>query len=110
MISCKNLARLTSNQSGHMTVGYVAQNFVSNDTAKWAQDILGLHTTWYLASIAPWADRYRATPAGQFTETFHYIDAVDNPPNSCNLNYSRDCTDKGCLVSAIANYVCIYIS
>lgn len=36
---------------------------------------------------------------------FHYIDAEDDPPNSCNVDYERDCSaEKGCIVSAIANY------
>lgn len=36
---------------------------------------------------------------------FHYIDAEDDPPNSCNVDYERDChPEEGCIVSAIANY------
>jgi hypothetical protein len=35
----------------------------------------------------------------------HYIDAEDDPPNSCNVDYERDCSaEEGCIVSAIANY------
>jgi hypothetical protein len=34
----------------------------------------------------------------------HYIDAEDNPPITCNVDYARDCGDSGCSVSAIANY------
>lgn len=44
----------------------------------------------------------------QFTksrEGFHYIDAEDDPPASCNVDYERDCSaEEGCIVSAIANY------
>lgn len=29
---------------------------------------------------------------------------VDNPPESCNVVYERDCPEDGCIVSAIANY------
>ena len=35
---------------------------------------------------------------------FSYIDAEDSPPSSCSVVVSRDCGDKGCVVSAIANY------
>jgi hypothetical protein len=36
---------------------------------------------------------------------FHYIDAEDDPPNSCNVDFERDChAEEGCIVSAIANY------
>ena len=33
-----------------------------------------------------------------------FIDAEDSPPTSCSVNLSRDCTTKGCSISAIANY------
>lgn len=58
----------------------------------------------YLANIASWADSYRATSAGKWSSSFHYIDAEDNPPSDCNVDYDRDCGDTGCSVSAIANY------
>lgn len=90
---------------GHMTVGYIAQNFVSNETALWAQQILNDEGSSYLAAVAPWADEFRSAPGGQFSEPFHFIDANDDPPHSCNLNFNRDCGSKGCLVSAINNYV-----
>lgn len=34
----------------------------------------------------------------------HYIDAWDDPPTSCNVDYERDCPEEGCSISAIANY------
>ena len=34
----------------------------------------------------------------------HFIDAEDNPPTTCDVNYERDCGSTGCSVSAIANY------
>lgn len=58
----------------------------------------------YLANIASWADSYRKTTAGSWSSSFHYIDAEDNPPSDCNVDYDRDCGDTGCSVSAIANY------
>jgi hypothetical protein len=57
-----------------------------------------------LASIASWADSYRATTAGKWSSSLHYIDAEDNPPTTCNVDYERDCGSSGCSVSAIANY------
>jgi hypothetical protein len=38
-------------------------------------------------------------------DRFHFIDSEDDPPNSCNVDYERDChATEGCIVSAIANY------
>ncbi|KAJ5652653.1 hypothetical protein N7507_010079 [Penicillium longicatenatum] len=89
---------------GHATVAYVAQNYLSADTATWAQGVLGDTSTSYLANIASWADSYRATSAGKWSAPFHFIDAEDNPPTDCNVDYDRDCGDSGCSISAIANY------
>lgn len=89
---------------GHTTVAYLAQNFVCDKTAKFAQRILNDTSSNYLANIATWADSYRYEASGAFSSHYHYIDALDNPPKSCNVNYERDCPEDGCIVSAIANY------
>ncbi|KAH9213705.1 S1/P1 nuclease-like protein [Leptodontidium sp. 2 PMI_412] len=89
---------------GHDTIAYVATNFVSSATKTYFQTILGDTSTDYLASVATWADSYRYTTAGKFSAPFHYIDALDNPPSTCGVNYSRDCGTGGCVVSAINNY------
>lgn len=46
---------------GHETIAYVAQNFVTDDTATYFQGILGDTSDSYLASVAAWADSYRYT-------------------------------------------------
>jgi S1/P1 Nuclease len=34
----------------------------------------------------------------------NFVDGInDSPPSSCSVNYERDCTSGGCVVSAIAN-------
>lgn len=92
---------------GHETVAYIAQNFVTSATATYAKNILGDTSTSYLANVATWADSYRSTAAGKFSAPFHFIDAEDSPPKTCNVDYNRDCGASGCVVSAIANYVCL---
>lgn len=89
---------------GHQTVAYLAQHYVSNHTAQWAQAILNDTSASYLANIATWADSYRYTAEGEFSAGFHYIDALDSPPDACNVDFERDCASSGCIVSAIANY------
>lgn len=89
---------------GHDTIAYLAQNYVADSTAAWAQAILADNSSSYLANVATWADSYRYTDAGGFSAPFHYIDAEDDPPTSCNVDFDRDCGDEGCVVSAIANY------
>ena len=93
---------------GHQTVAYIAQNFVSDDTAKWAQGILDISNSSYLASVAPWADTFRYSSGGEWSAPFHFIDANDSPPNSCSVDFDRDCGEEGCSVSAIANYVRVF--
>lgn len=92
---------------GHQTIAYIATDFVTSETKSWAQKILGDTTTSYLANYATWADTFKYTSAGSFSEPFHFIDALDSPPETCNVNYDRDCGDDNCVVSAIVNYVSI---
>ncbi|PMD62936.1 S1/P1 nuclease [Hyaloscypha bicolor E] len=89
---------------GHETVAFIAQNFVAADTKVFLSSILQDTSTEYLAKVATWADSFRYTKAGKFSEPFHFIDAEDNPPDSCSVTYSRDCGKSGCVVGAIQNY------
>lgn len=89
---------------GHETIAYVASNLVKNNTQLWAQHVLGDNSSSYLATVSTWPDSWRRTDEGAFSAPFHYIDAEDNPPEACNIDYERDCGEEGCVVSAIANY------
>jgi hypothetical protein len=88
---------------GHETVAYIASNFVKASTKTYFQSLLGDTSGDYLASVASWADSWRYTTEGAFSASFHYIDALDNPPTSCDVDLERDCGDA-CVVSSIANY------
>lgn len=90
---------------GHETVAFIAQNFVCDDAKVFFSSILNDSSTQYLAKVATWADSFRYTAAGQFSAPFHFIDAEDNPPDSCGVKYARDCGAAGCIVGAISNYV-----
>lgn len=106
LLSLLTLASQTSawGTLGHDTVAFIAQSFVSTKTATYAKDLLGDTSNAYLANVATWADSYRSTAEGAFSAPLHYIDALDSPPESCNVDYDRDCPEEGCVVSAIANY------
>ncbi|KAJ9155466.1 Nuclease S1 [Pleurostoma richardsiae] len=89
---------------GHITVAYIASNFVSDPTAAYFQTLLRNDTSDYLANVATWADSVRYTRWGRYTGVFHFIDAKDDPPHSCGVDLARDCKAEGCVVSAIHNY------
>jgi hypothetical protein len=95
---------------GHETVAFIASTFVQQGTKDFFQSILSDTSPQYLANVATWADSYRYTKAGRFSEPFHFIDSKDNPPDSCSVAYSRDCGSTGCVVEAIQNYVSPEIS
>ena len=88
---------------GHRTVAYLAQHYLSPDAVSFTADLLGEEE---FSDAALWADSFRRTPQGRLTESWHYIDAKDDPPRDCGVRYSRDCDSKvGCVVSAIVNMV-----
>jgi len=91
---------------GHQAIAYIATNFVSATARTQFQALLDDTSADYLAAVSTWADSYRSTSAGKFSAPFHYIDANDSPPSSCGVDLARDCGKGGCVVSAIANYVC----
>jgi hypothetical protein len=89
----------------HETTAYIAQAFVTNQTKTYLQKITSDTSTSYLANYVTWADSYRFTTAGAFSYPYHFIDANDSPPTTCNVDFDRDCGDTGCSIAAIANYV-----
>ncbi|POS71281.1 nuclease S1 [Diaporthe helianthi] len=88
----------------HITIAYVASNFVHPQTTTYFQTLLRNDTADYLANVATWADSIRYTKWGNYTGVFHFIDAKDAPPNNCSVDLDRDCKDEGCVVTAIQNY------
>ncbi|GJN67486.1 nuclease S1 [Purpureocillium lilacinum] len=89
---------------GHIATAYVASRFVSNSTEAYFKQLLRNDGDDYLGSVASWADSIRYTKWGRFTKTFHFIDAHDDPPRSCNVDFKRDCKETGCVINALANY------
>ncbi|KAI1260348.1 putative nuclease S1 precursor [Xylariaceae sp. FL1019] len=89
---------------GHITIAYIASNFVRDDTASYFQELLRNDTEHYLAGVATWADSIRYTKWGRFSKNFHFIDAKDDPPSYCGVDFERDCKEDGCVVSSLQNY------
>lgn len=86
---------------GHDTVALIATSYLSDLAVDYFADILDGDE---LVDIATWADSYRYTAAGAWSAGMHYIDAEDNPPDTCHVTYPADC-GTFCIVEAIANYV-----
>lgn len=94
---------------GHETVAWIAQSYVSSTTKEAIQTILDSTATDYMANVSTWADSFRYTDGAGWSAPLHYIDANDNPPESCSVDFNRDCGDAGCSVSAIVNYTSILL-
>jgi hypothetical protein len=90
---------------GHETIALIAQDFMTPAAITFSQNILGDTSNVYLANVSTWADSYRVTAEGKFSAPYHFIDAEDSPPTTCNVDLQRDCGPEGCVVAAIANYV-----
>jgi len=89
---------------GHITVAYIASALVQQPTETYLQALLRNNTEHYLAGVATWADTIRYTKWGHFTKNFHFIDAKDDPPSYCGVDFDRDCKADGCVVLSIQNY------
>lgn len=86
---------------GHRTTALLASRFLTREAAISVRKILSPQN---IVSASTWADNYSHTPEGRFSAPWHWIDALDSPPHSCSVSYSRDCpTSSGCIVSALVN-------
>ncbi|PBL01475.1 nuclease Le1 [Armillaria gallica] len=88
--------------SGHEAVGAIAQQFLASKASSFVASTLASGET--LSSAATWADTVRSESAFSWSAPFHFVDAEDNPPTSCSVSESRDCSSGTCILSAIANY------
>ena len=85
----------------HRTIGFLAQKHFTPEALEYTQDLLGKET---IDSAAIWADTYKLLPWGRKTGSWHFVDAQDNPPSSCSVDYHRDCQpNRTCIITAIAD-------
>ncbi|KAI1177106.1 nuclease P1 [Nemania sp. FL0916] len=94
---------LAWNQDVHQQIAYAAEEFLTPLTRVIIKQLLEPQYQGSLGRIGGWADDYRKTPEGAYTETWHYIDSSDDPPAYCNVYANRDNTLKGSIVSALTN-------
>ncbi|MCJ1446984.1 MAG: hypothetical protein MMC23_007492 [Stictis urceolatum] len=89
----------------HRTVAYLATHSFNPTTKVFISTILANDRGWDISDAALWPDkgiRWRRPE----TKQWHFIDARDDPPNTCGVQFKRDCTHDGtpgCVVSAIKN-------
>ncbi|KAF8912899.1 S1/P1 nuclease [Gymnopilus junonius] len=88
----------------HMTIGYLAMEFLAPEALSFVKSSLGSTYDESLGPAAPWADDVRSEKAYSWSASFHFVDANDNPPQSCSVSESRDCSAGTCILTAIANY------
>lgn len=85
----------------HRTIALLAQKHFTPSASLYIHSLLGSET---LADAALWADTYKFLPQGRYTSSWHFVDARDEPPQSCSVSYGRDCQpNRTCIIAAIAN-------
>ncbi|KAF2502307.1 phospholipase C/P1 nuclease, partial [Lophium mytilinum] len=90
---------------GHRTVAYLASKHLTTDASELVNTLLANDQGWDISDSAIWADVIRHRNGYTHSAEWHYIDALDDPPNYCNVTYTRDCkAGPGCIVDAIANF------
>ncbi|KAF9516984.1 hypothetical protein BS47DRAFT_1371553 [Hydnum rufescens UP504] len=90
--------------SGHKTIGYIAQAFLGPRTLAFVQNTLDSTYSGQLGPAAIWADQVKFTKGWTWSKPLHFVDANDDPlGGSCSVSDSRDC-GASCILSAITNY------
>jgi len=91
------------NTDVHNQIGFMAETFLTPHAVGVLRNILEPQYNGSIGRAAAWADAYAHTNEGHFSYQWHWIDSEDSPPLNCSLQYERDCSPGGCVVSAIAN-------
>lgn len=116
---------------GHGTVAYIAQKYLSQESASYLNQILvdeqGQQIDFFDAAI--WPDEVRHSRP--YSADWHYIgnsllnhsslsstdphflDAQDQPPQVCQVSYPQGCTNSehknGCIINAITNQTSLFL-
>ncbi|OAL37675.1 hypothetical protein AYO20_03182 [Fonsecaea nubica] len=91
---------------GHRTVGYLAQMYFTSEAENLFDELVHPTESFDISDGAVWADDWATQTRMPWSKPWHYIDAKDNPPKKCKVNFNADCDpDKKCIVTAIANMV-----
>ncbi|KAH6689442.1 nuclease P1 [Plectosphaerella plurivora] len=94
---------LAWNADIHQQIGYATEEFLKPETREIIAKILEPEYDGSLGRVAAWADEHRRTDAGSHSTPWHWINSADDAPQLCNTYFNRDCTEGGCVVSALAN-------
>ncbi|KZO95800.1 nuclease Le1 [Calocera viscosa TUFC12733] len=90
---------------GHEVVGYIAQAFLTSGAASFVSEYLDSSYDGQLGPAATWADSVKYEKAYEWSQPYHFVDAMDSPlSGSCSVEETRDCDSEGCILTAIANY------
>jgi hypothetical protein len=93
---------------GHRVIAYLAEKHLTPLGHAYIQQLLGDRD---ISDAAIWADFYKYTPPGWHTSSWHFLNAHDDPPNSCGLEMEQDCPKKEmCIITAISDMVSIFLT
>ena len=93
-------------EHGHRTVAYLARMYFTDQGEALFDELVEPTDTFDISDGAVWADNHSVQGKMPWSKPLHYIDAKDNPPETCGITYRRDCDkDRKCIVAAIVNMV-----
>jgi hypothetical protein len=88
---------------GHRTVALLAVKQLTPQGLNYMKDALNGEA---IDDAAIWPDSFKTTPEGSYTGTWHFVDATDDPPTTCNVDFHRDChPERVCIIAAFQNMV-----
>lgn len=89
---------------GHRTIGYLAEKYFDQAGAALVEELIAPDKKFDISDAAVWADLQKWK--WPYTKPWHFVDAKDDPPAACGVNYNSDCPeDDGCIIGAIRNMV-----
>ncbi len=85
-------------KDGHQITGTIATHYLTPEAKAAIQALLGDQS---LADVSTWADEIRSDRAYRWANPLHYSNVK---PGEAEFDLSRDCPERGCVVSAINKY------
>lgn len=93
---------LAGAEYGHRTVGYIARLYFTDEGQALFNELFEPADAFDISDGAVWADSFGVQNRMPYSKPWHYIDAKNNPPTICKMNYKRDCdADRKCIVQRV---------
>jgi hypothetical protein len=89
---------------GHNLTAKIAYELLNDNSKEMLKNYSSIRNEYEFESLANWADNIKNTKEYSWSYNLHFCDIYSPVLERCQINYTLDCVDERCIISAINNF------